>query len=56
MNHSVSIRSVLIISVSAMALAACTGKTPPPEIAYDSGSFQQAVVEPEPPKPVIRTV
>ena len=52
MNHSVSIRTVLIISVSAMALAACAGKTPPPKIAYDSGSFQQAVAEPEPPKPV----
>jgi P-type conjugative transfer protein TrbG len=52
MNHSISIRSVLILSVSAIALAACTSKTPPPEIAYDSASFQQAVAEPEPPKPV----
>lgn len=52
MNHSAMIHKVLIVSVSAMALAACAGKTPPPEIAYDSGSFQQAVAEPEPPKPV----
>lgn len=52
MNHSVSIQTALIVSVSAMALAACAGKTPPPEIAYDSGSFQQAVMEPEPPNPV----
>jgi len=52
MNGIASIRSVLILSVSALALAACAGKTPPPAIAYDSDSFHQAVVEPEPPKPV----
>jgi type IV secretion system protein VirB9 len=52
MNGIASIRSILILSVSALALAACAGKTPPPAIAYDSGSFHQAVVEAEPPKPV----
>src|SRR3546814_6365201 len=52
MNGIASIRSMLILSVSALALAACAGKTPPPAIAYDSGSFHQAVVEPEPPKQV----
>lgn len=52
MNRNASIRSVLILSVSALALAACAGKTPPPAIAYDSGSFRQALVQPEPPKPV----
>lgn len=44
--------SVVILSVSALTLAACAGKTPPPAIAYDSDSFHQAVVVPDPPKPV----
>lgn len=52
MNHSVSIRSVLILSVSALALAACAGKTPPPAIAYDSDSFRPVAIEAEPPRPV----
>ncbi|HET6222523.1 MAG TPA: P-type conjugative transfer protein TrbG [Dongiaceae bacterium] len=52
MNGICSIRSILVLSVSALALAACAGKTPPPAIAYDSDSFHQAVVETEPPKPV----
>lgn len=47
-----TIRTKLLISVPALALAACAGKTPPPAISYDSGDFQQAVVEPDPPKPV----
>lgn len=43
----------LIFGVSALALTACASKgTPPPEIAYDSGEFAPAVVEPDPPKPV----
>lgn len=33
-------------------LAACAGKTPPPQIAYDSGPFTAAVPETTPPKPV----
>jgi type IV secretion system protein VirB9 len=35
-----------------VALAACARKAPPPAIAYDSDSFQPAVVEREPSKPV----
>ncbi len=45
-------RSTLFLLVSALALAACAGKTPPPAIAYDSDSFQPAVIEAGPPKPV----
>ena len=47
-----TIRTALILSVSAVALAACAGKAPPPAISYDSGEFKEAVVEPDPPKPV----
>lgn len=47
-----SIRAVLILSVSAVALGACAGKVPPPAISYDSGDFKPAVAEPDPPKPV----
>lgn len=48
-----TLRCVFALSISAIALAACAGKkTSPPNIAYDSESFQAAVVEPEPAKPV----
>ncbi len=47
-----TIRATLILSVSAVALAACAGKTPPPAINYDDGDFRQAAVIPEPPQPV----
>lgn len=48
-----SIRVVLIISVSSIALAACAGsEAPPPAISYDNGDFHQAVAERDPPKPV----
>jgi type IV secretion system protein VirB9 len=43
-------RTALILSLSALGLAAC-GDTVP-DIRYDSGEFQQARVEPDPPKPV----
>jgi P-type conjugative transfer protein TrbG len=46
------IRSMLLISASALALAACSGKVPPPAIAYDDASFKPAVAEPDPAKPV----
>ena len=46
------IRSILLVSVPALALAACAGNTPPPAISYDSGDFKQAVVQLDPPKPV----
>ncbi len=47
-----NIRSILLISFPALALAACGGNTPPPAITYDSGDFKPAVVQPAPPKPV----
>jgi len=37
---------------SALALAACAGKTPPPAISYDAIDFQPATIEAEPPRPV----
>jgi P-type conjugative transfer protein TrbG len=46
------IRAVLIWSGSALILAACAGKVPPPAISYDSGDFKPAVIQPDPPKPV----
>lgn len=46
------IRAVLILSVSSIALVACAGNVPPPDISYDNGDFRQAVVEHDPPKPV----
>ena len=52
MNRTVSVRAILVLSVAAMALAACAGRARPPAIAYDRDSFQPAVAEPEPPKPV----
>jgi P-type conjugative transfer protein TrbG len=47
-----SIRGSLVLSVSALALAACAGKVPPPAIQYDSADLKPAVLTPEPPKPV----
>ncbi len=44
------LRSALLLSTSALALAACAKK--PPSISYDSASFQPAQVQPDPPKPV----
>ncbi|HTI00677.1 MAG TPA: P-type conjugative transfer protein TrbG [Acidisoma sp.] len=46
------IRSVFIISLPALMLAACAGKVSPPAISYDNGDFHQATVIPDPPKPV----
>lgn len=46
------IRSPLLLSAAAFALAACASKNPPPAIAYDQDSLKPAVVESEPPKPV----
>lgn len=46
------IRSVLILSVPTLMLAACSGKTPPPDITYDDSDFKPAVIQPAPPKPV----
>ncbi|HVB16649.1 MAG TPA: P-type conjugative transfer protein TrbG [Stellaceae bacterium] len=45
------LRSIVTLG-AVLALAACAGKTPPPAIAYDSGSFTAAVPESAPPKPV----
>ena len=47
-----SIRSVLIVSLPALALAACAGKVPPPAIRYDNSDFRPAVLQSAPPKPV----
>ena len=52
MRSARSIRSVVIISLPALTLAACAGKVPPPSISYDDGGFRQATVIPDPPKPV----
>jgi P-type conjugative transfer protein TrbG len=46
------IRSIIILGISGLALAACAGKVLPPAIAYDSANFTAAVTEPEPPAPV----
>lgn len=43
---------VLFVGASALTLAACAGKTPPPAIAYDAADFQPATITPEPLKPV----
>jgi len=45
-------RNIIVLSVSAAALAACAGRTPPPAITYDTADFRPAAIEPEPPKPV----
>ncbi len=47
-----SIKSMLLLSASAMVLAACAAKNPPPSIAYDTASFAPATLQPDPPKPV----
>lgn len=47
-----SIKSMLLLSASAMVLAACATKTPPPSITYDTASFAPATLQPDPPKPV----
>ena len=46
------LRLSLVLSISALALAACSGETPPPTIRYDSTAFQPAAVEADVPKPV----
>src|SRR3546814_15972015 len=43
---------LLFVSASALALAACAGKTPPPAIHYDAADFRAAVEEAEPAKPI----
>lgn len=42
----------IILSASALALAACAGKTPPPAISYDAADFRPAAIEAEAPRPV----
>ncbi|HVA11898.1 MAG TPA: P-type conjugative transfer protein TrbG [Stellaceae bacterium] len=46
------LRLSLVLSISALALAACSGEAPPPTIRYDSAAFTPAVAETEPAKPV----
>jgi len=43
---------IMIMSASALALAACAGKTPPPAISYDAADFRPAAQETEPPRTV----
>src|SRR3546814_9265464 len=43
-----SMTRLLFVSASALALAACAGKTPPPAIHYDAAAFRAAVEEAEP--------
>ncbi|MEA2755853.1 MAG: type secretion system protein TrbG [Aliidongia sp.] len=45
------IRSVLVLSASALALAACAGKTPP-AMPYDDTAMRPAALAADPPKPV----
>lgn len=47
-----TIRQTLLFAASALSLAACAGKVPPPSIRYDSGDFRPAVLQSAPPKPV----
>lgn len=46
------IRCVFGLSISALTLAACASKEPPPSIRYDDARMQPATITPEPPKPV----
>jgi type IV secretion system protein TrbG len=46
------VRTLLLLSVSILSLTACSGSEKPPAIAYDSGDFKPASVQPDPPKPV----
>jgi type IV secretion system protein TrbG len=47
-----SLRFSPLLSISVLALAACSGQTPPPNIRYDSASFMPAAVTSTPLKPV----
>jgi len=44
-------RGAIVLSVSALALAACSSKAPP-SITYDDAQMQPAAEDPDPPKPV----
>lgn len=46
------LRFILLLSVSALALAACSGKERPPFIAYDDAQMQAAAIATASPKPV----
>ena len=52
MNRLSSVRTLFLVSASALSLAACAIRTPPPAISYDSEDFKPAVVEKAPLKPV----
>ncbi|WP_192357293.1 P-type conjugative transfer protein TrbG [Mesorhizobium mediterraneum] len=48
-----SVRAVLIMSTSAVALSACASKqVPPPQISYDTADFKPAAIEKAPQMPV----
>lgn len=52
MNGQVCIRTMVALSISSLALAACASKVPPPAIQYDREAFKPAAVEADPPKAV----
>ena len=52
MSSLSSVRTLFLVSASALSLAACATRTPPFVISYDSDDFKPAVVDPEPAKPV----
>ncbi len=47
-----TIRSLLLVSVSTLVLSGCAERSGPPAIAYDAEPLKPATPEPEPPKPV----
>ena len=51
-TRRMSLKAVLAMSISGVALAACTTKVPPPAIQYDKEAFKPAAIEPDQPKPV----
>lgn len=52
-NKAPSVRTMLILSTSAVVLSACASKpVPPPEISYDAADFKAAAIEKAPQMPV----
>jgi type IV secretion system protein VirB9 len=43
---------LVLVSTAVAGLAACSGKSPPPAIRFDSEAFKPATVEVDPPKPL----
>src|SRR5271163_533540 len=47
-----SIRTTLLLGISALALTACASGDPPPAIRYDDAALKPAAITSEPAKPV----